>query len=79
MRTHYKLGCWNALCDVCGFKFKSDELKKRWDNLMVCEADWEMRHPQDLIRVPDDNPSVPWTRPEPPDQFTSVPYITPPP
>ena len=22
---------WNAICDSCGFKFKSHELRRRWD------------------------------------------------
>lgn len=43
-------GGHNAICDVCGFKFKGSELRKRWDNLMVCGADYETRHPQDFVR-----------------------------
>lgn len=31
---------------------------------MVCEQDYELRNPQDFLRVRGDNPSVPWTRPE---------------
>lgn len=77
MNNYYKPGTWNALCDVCGFKHKSDELKKRWDGLMVCKHDWEPRHPQDLLRVPREQISVPWTRPQPEDVFTDVSYITP--
>jgi hypothetical protein len=63
-RRHYKPGVWKALCDVCGFEFKSDKLKQRWDGMMVCSEDFETRHPQDLLRVPRENPSVPWTRPD---------------
>lgn len=59
-----KWGDWNAACDVCGFRFKSSEMKKRWDGLMVCEQDYELRNPQDFIRIKGDNPSVPWARPE---------------
>jgi hypothetical protein len=71
--THtYKPGSWNAICDLCGFKFKSDQLRKRWDGLMACEADWEMRNPQEFIKVPKDNPSTPWQRPEATDTFVSV-------
>ena len=36
---------------------------------MVCSKDYETRHPQDFIRVPADNPSVPWARPEAADVF----------
>lgn len=54
----------NAICDVCGFQYKNFELKRRWDGWMVCEDDWETRHPQEFIRpVPDSKP-LPWTRPE---------------
>lgn len=56
---------WNAVCDVCGFTFKASQLKKRWDGVMVCENDWEMRHPQDFIKVPRPEQPVPWSRPEP--------------
>lgn len=67
--TWWKSGTWNAQCDVCGFKFKSTELRQRWDGLMVDDACWEMRHPQELIRpIPDQN-KLPWTRPESTDVF----------
>ncbi len=58
------LGDWNAICDVCGWKYKASDLRKRWDGLMVCEKDWEPRHPQDFIRAIPDMQKVPWTRPE---------------
>jgi len=61
----YKPKVWNALCDVCGFKFKSTDLRKRWDNLMVCKSDWEPRHPQDFLRaVKETSNHLPWTRPD---------------
>lgn len=63
--TWYTSGEWKAVCDVCGFYFKNTQLKKRWDGLMVCEQDWEQRHPQDLIRPLPDSPALPWTRPDP--------------
>jgi len=49
-RDYYAHGDHNALCDVCGFKFKASELKQRWDGLMCCQQDWEPRHPQDFVR-----------------------------
>ena len=58
------LGDWNALCDVCGFKFKSCDLKKRWDGLYVCKEDWEPRHESDFYKAPKEDPSTPWQRPE---------------
>jgi len=65
-------GTWKAICDVCGFEFYSDELKQRWDGLMVCSHDWEPRHPQDFVRGVPDNPAPPWVRSEPPDEFIHV-------
>ena len=70
MRNWLKLGSWNVLCDVCGQKFKADQVMKRWDGLITCKDDWEMRHPQDFIRVRGDKQTVPFVRDVPPDQFT---------
>lgn len=44
-------GNWKVVCHVCGFQFPSGEIRKRWDGLLVCEKDYEMRHPQTLIRI----------------------------
>ena len=44
-------GTWAVNCDVCGFRFPSDKLRKRWDGVMACDKDWEPRHPQTLIKV----------------------------
>jgi hypothetical protein len=74
MFTTLKLGDWNALCEVCGFKYKGSMLKKRWDGLMVCKDDYETRHPQDLIKIPKEDQSVPWTSPEPDDTFITLTY-----
>ena len=67
-----ELGDWNAICDVCGFKFKGSELRRRWDGFMACSQDYEQRHPQDLIRMKPERQSVPWARPMPQDTFTVV-------
>lgn len=68
-KDHLVLGDWNAICDVCGFKFKGSELRKRWDGMMVCEADYEQRHPQDLIRLRAEKSVPPFVRPQGTDQF----------
>lgn len=65
-RNYYKPGDWNAICDRCGFKFKASELKKEWTGLMVCEADFELRHPLDFLKAVPDQISVPWVRMEAP-------------
>lgn len=63
-KSYFKAGDWNALCDVCGFKYKASKLKKRWDGLYVCPKDYEERHPSDFFRVYPEDTSVPWTRPD---------------
>lgn len=65
-------GDWNAICDVCKFKYKASELRMgigRQKGLRVCEKDWDEDHPQDHIKAVEDDISVPWSRPEPEDQF----------
>lgn len=62
VKDYIDLGNHNAICDVCGFKFKGNELRKRWDNLMVCESDYEERHPQDLIKGIIDKQTPPYIR-----------------
>lgn len=63
---------WSAVCDRCGFEFKSYQLQKEWNGLMTCKECWEPRHPQDFVRVPAETVALPWTRPEPPDEFLPV-------
>jgi hypothetical protein len=67
-------GQWNVICDVCGFEFKSSEIKKRWDGLLVCHADFELDHPQKYIKVQPDGLPVPsdMIRAEPEDTFIGV-------
>lgn len=70
-------GQWRVVCDVCGFKFHSGDLRKRWDNLMVCQKDWEVKHPQLMIRVNTHMSYPDYRRQEQPDTFTSVTYLDP--
>jgi len=44
-------GGWKVTCHRCGFWFPSTEIKKEWTGLLVCEKDYEPRHPQTLIKV----------------------------
>jgi hypothetical protein len=74
--TEWISGEYSAICDVCGWSFRNVELKERWDGMRVCQKDWEARHPQELIRPRDNNPPLPWTRPEAPDRFVEVTYNT---
>lgn len=55
---------YNAICDVCGFKFKADQLRQRWDGYMVCNEDWEPRNILDFYRTRNDAHLLPFTRPD---------------
>ncbi len=65
MKNHLELGNWNALCDSCGRKFKALDLQRRWDGLMVCKEDYEIRHPSDFLRVQTEKIAVDFVRPYP--------------
>lgn len=75
-RNYYKPGVWNAICDRCGIKFKSDELKKEWTGFQVCIACLEFRHVSDFIKSPKPTSPVPFTRPEPVDASAAPTYIS---
>jgi len=77
-RNRYISGQWNLICDICGKKIKAGEARHRWDGFMVCERDFEYRHPQDFVRARQDKISVPFTRPRPVDIYIHVctPYTT---
>lgn len=60
----YKKGSWNVVCDVCGFKFKATQIKRRWDGLLVCHDDWEPRHSLDFLRGRHEDISVPFVNSE---------------
>lgn len=63
-KQYFKSGSWNALCDVCGLKFKSHELLVRWDGMRVCRSDFEVRHPLDFVRNRPETEQVSWSRPK---------------
>lgn len=68
----WKKGDNYAICDVCGLRYLSSELSKRWDGLVVCEDDWESRHPQEFVRAVKDNPIARgFIRLEPTDTFVT--------
>jgi len=66
---YLKLGDHNAICDICGFKYKMSELKETWDGYMACSQDWNPRQPQDYVKGVQDNQSVEISRPDPPNVF----------
>ena len=62
-RNRYVRGDYLADCDSCGFTFLASQLQRRWDGFMVCDKDYEERHPSDLFRISRTDRPVPWTRP----------------
>ena len=69
MQNYFKSGCHNIWCDVCGFEFKSDQVRERWDGLIVCRDDYETDHPQKYIRIRETGLAVQPIRSEPEDDF----------
>ena len=59
----YAAGLWNAVCDRCGFQFKSDQLRREWTGLRVCSKCWEPRNAQEFVRGKADRQAPPWVRP----------------
>ena len=53
------------ICDECGFKYRRSEMHKRWDGFMVCEKDFEPRHPQEFVRGSKDTIAFRDSRPDP--------------
>ena len=70
--SRWDRGDWDAICDVCGRKFKASKLKMRWDGIMACPQDWEPRQPQDFVRGVADPQLVPWVRDEATDTFIAI-------
>jgi len=46
----YKEGDNWVECDVCGMDIYASDIKRRWDGMLVCSEDYEVRHPQDFVR-----------------------------
>jgi len=76
MKTHFVLGDSKSTCDVCGFDMHQSMLRKRWDGAMVCSADWEPRHPQDMIQARPERNTVKDARPAPAYRYLAVGEIT---
>ena len=68
-QDYFKRGDFNAVCDICGFKFKGSQLRKRWDGFMCCQDDWEPRPKQEFIRGIKENQATSFSRPESTDVF----------
>lgn len=76
MSDSYIPGDYYGACDVCGFKTRRSQMRRRWDGAMVCLKDFEQRHPQDLIKPIQERQPLRDVRPEPEWTFVSGNGIT---
>lgn len=60
---HYVPGTWYRICDRSGFKVRSYDTKKQWNDLIVRQQSWESRQPQDFVRGVRDDQTVSEARP----------------
>lgn len=70
---HWKPGGAWGTCQSCGFKYRLNELRLRWDGVRVCPEDWDERPPQ--LTPPNLYPEGlprPDASPEPPDVFVGT-------
>ena len=68
---------WNAICDLCGKKRKSDAIRKTWDGLIACiDGCWYPKHPLDVPPpIILDGKPVPDARPEASDTYITMPIL----
>ena len=65
-----ELGTWNAVCAVCGRKFKANTMVKlppgisgAWSgDQYVCKKDYRPRQPQDFVRGIPEKMAAPWVQ-----------------
>lgn len=62
-----------AIDDYSGFKVPLSRLSKDWQGLYTVSPD--RRNPQDFVRGVKDDPSLPFSRPEVPDQYVAGPLL----
>lgn len=46
----FREGDYNAVCDVCGFRYPASQLKRMWNGLRACPEDFEHRNRQEFVR-----------------------------
>ena len=62
-----------GLDDYSGFKVPLGKLEKDWQGLYSVSPD--RRNPQDFVRGVKDDQSLPFARPEPPDEYVALPIL----
>ena len=64
MKTVYRGGDHNYICDKCGFKRPASTGRKDWQGLYLCPGCFDLRNPQDFVKGVEDKQTVPWARPD---------------
>lgn len=72
----YRPGDAKGVCDSCGKTFYLSQLRKNHRGFMVCPADYETRHPQELRKERTDNNTVRNARPGQPMRFLEPGEVT---
>jgi hypothetical protein len=68
---------WPAnICQHSGFKTPPSKLARQWNGIVSCAADYDRRHPQELVRPVIDVQRVPVPRPEQADTFITAADVT---
>lgn len=65
----YVAGTFYRICDRTGFKVRSYNTQKQWNNLIVRDRSFEMRQPQDFVTGVRDDQTVWDPRPRQVDRF----------
>jgi len=54
-----------GICDISGFRYKLQDMRKTWDGLLVGPGQWDPKHPQlEPKPAPDDPQAVKDARPD---------------
>lgn len=61
-----------AIDPASGFKVPLKDLVRQWDNQMIHKDFVDIRNPQDFVRGVKDTQTLPFARPESPNQFIAL-------
>lgn len=50
-QTYFESGTHNRMCDYCAKDMKRNQLRRNWENLLVCEECWDT-DPNKLFNSP---------------------------
>jgi len=57
---------------ISGVKVKRSDCVKNWKGQIIHRRNFEVRHPQDTVIIPQDNPAVRDPRPRGPDRYPTI-------